>query len=147
MDQTRTPAQQRARLHQLLDTLPDAAVAAWLQLLDASGTPTTAPAPRGEAPRTRDDAPALHPQGNAAFTTDMVQPDATPPLPPTRPHMTPEQALAVQVGDHVQYRDRLYPVLAIREAGLINVRAFELDGLPGARRWVRSTECAAVAPL
>jgi len=38
-------------------------------------------------------------------------------------------------------------VLAIREAGLINVRAFELDGLPGARRWVRSTECAAVAPL
>ena len=50
MDQTLTPAQQRARLHQLLDTLPDAAVAAWLQLLDASGTPTTAPAPRGEAP-------------------------------------------------------------------------------------------------
>jgi hypothetical protein len=43
MDQTLTPAQQRARLHQLLDTLPDAAVAAWLQLLDASGTPTTAP--------------------------------------------------------------------------------------------------------
>ena len=50
MDQTLTPAQQRARLHQLLDTLPDAAVAAWLQLLDAAGTPTTAPAPRGEAP-------------------------------------------------------------------------------------------------
>ena len=94
-----------------------------------------------------DDALALHPQGNAAFTTDMVQPDATPPLPPTRPHMTPEQALAVQVGDHVQYRDRIYPVLAIREAGLINVRDFELDGLPGARRWVRYTECAAVAPL
>ena len=44
MDQTLTPAQQRARLHQLLDTLPDAAVVAWLQLLDASGTPTTAPA-------------------------------------------------------------------------------------------------------
>ena len=147
MDPTLTPAQQRARLHQLLDTLPDAAVAAWLQLLDASGTPTTAPAPRGEAPRTRDDALALHPQGNAAFTTDMVQPDATPPLPPTRPQMTPDQALAVQVGDHVQYRDRLYTVLAIREAGLINVRDFELDGLPGARRWVRYTECAAVAPL
>jgi hypothetical protein len=27
------------------------------------------------------------------------------------------------------------------------VRAFELDGLPGTRRWVRYTECAAVAPL
>ena len=147
MDQTLTPAQQRARLHQLLDTLPDAAVAAWLQLLDASGTPTTAPAPHGEAPLILDDALALHQQGNAAFTTDMVQPDATPPLPPTRPHMTPEQALAVQVGDHVQYRDRIYTVLAIREAGLINVRNFELDGLPGARRWVRSTECAAVAPF
>jgi hypothetical protein len=145
MDQTLTPAQQRARLHQLLDTLPDAAVAAWLQLLDASGTPTTAPC--GEAPLTLDDAPALNQQVNAAFTTDMVQPDATPPLPPTRPQMTPEQALAVQVGDHVQYRDRIYPVLAIREAGQINVRAFELDGLPGARRWVRYTECAAVAPL
>ena len=50
MDQTLTPAQQRARLHQLLDTLPDAAVAAWLQLLDAAGTPTTAPAPRGRRP-------------------------------------------------------------------------------------------------
>ena len=147
MDQTLNSAQQRARLHQLLDTLPDAAVAAWLQLLDASGTPTTAPAPREEAPPTLDDAPVLHQQGNAAFTTDMVQPDATPPLPPIRPHMTPDQALAVQVGDHVQYRDRLYPVLAIREAGVINVRAFELDGLPGARRWVRYTECAAVAPL
>ena len=147
MDQTLTPAQQRARLHQLLDTLPDAAVAAWLQLLDASGTPTTALAPRGEASLTLDDAPALHQQVHAAFTTDMGQPDATPPLPPTRPHMTPEQALAVQVGDHVQYRDRLYTVLAIREAGLINVRDFALDGLPGARRWVRSTECAAVAPL
>ena len=147
MDQTLNSAQQRARLHQLLDTLPDAAVAAWLQLLDASATPTTAPAPREEAPPTLDDAPVLHQQGNAAFTTDMVQPDATPPLPPIRPHMTPDQALAVQVGDHVQYRDRLYPVLAIREAGLINVRAFELDGLPGARRWVRYTECAAVAPL
>jgi hypothetical protein len=147
MDQTLTPAQQRARLHQLLDTLPDAAVAAWLQLLDGSGTPTTAPAPRGEAPLTLDDAPALHQQVNAAFTTDMVQPDATPPLPPPRTHMTPEEALAVQVGDHVQYRDRLYPVLAIREAGLINVRDFALDGLPGARRWVRYTECAAVAPL
>jgi hypothetical protein len=61
--------------------------------------------------------------------------------------MTPEQALAVQVGDHVQYRDRIYTVLAIREAGLINVRDFELDGLPGVRRWVRSTECAAVAPF
>ena len=60
MDQTLTPAQQRARLHQLLDTLPDAAVAAWLQLLDASGTPTTAPAPRGEAPLTLDDALALN---------------------------------------------------------------------------------------
>ena len=147
MAQTLTPAQQRARLHQLLDTLPDAAVAAWLQLLDASGTPTTAPAPRGAAPRTLDDALALHQQVNAAFTTDMVQPDATPPRPPTRPQMTPEQARAVQVGDHVQYRDRIYPVLAIREAGLINVRDFALDGLPGARRWVRSTECAAVAPL
>ena len=147
MDQTLTPAQQRARLHQLLDTLPDAAVAAWLQLLDASGTPTTAPAPRGEAPLTLDDALALHQQVNAALTTDMVTPDATPPLPPTRPHMTPEQALAVQVGDHVQYRDRIYTVLAIREAGLINVRDFELDGLPGARRWVRYTECAAVAPF
>src|SRR5215813_7306263 len=147
MDQTLTPAQQRARLHQLLDTLPDAAVAAWLQLLDASGTPTTAPAPRGEAPLTLDDALALQQQGNAAFTTDMVPPDATPPLPPPRPHMTPEQALAVQVGDHVQYRDRIYTVLAIREAGLINVRGFELDGLPGARRWVRYTECAAVAPF
>jgi hypothetical protein len=53
----------------------------------------------------------------------------------------------VQVGDHVQYRDRLYTVLAIREAGLINVRDFALDGLPGARRWVRYTECAAVAPF
>jgi hypothetical protein len=147
MDQTLTPAQQRARLHQLLDTLPEAAVAAWLQLLDASGTPTTAPAPRGEAPRTLDDAPALHQQGNAAFTTDMGQPDATPPRPPTRPQMTPDEALAVQVGDHVQYRDRIYTVLAIREAGVINVRDFALDGLPGARRWVRSTECAAVAPL
>ena len=147
MDQPLIPAQQRARLHQLLDTLPDAAVAAWLQLLDASGTPTTAPAPREEAPLTLDDALILHQQGNAAFITDMVQPDATPPLPPTRPQMTPDQALAVQVGDHVQYRDRLYPVLAIREAGLINVRDFALDGLPGARRWVRSTECAAVAPL
>ena len=147
MDQTLTPAQQRARLHQLLDTLPDAAVAAWLQLLDASGTPTTAPAPRGEAPRPLDDALALHQQVNAALTTDMVQPDATLPLPPTPPHMTPEQALAVQVGDHVQYRDRLYTVLAIREAGLINVRDFALDGLPGARRWVRYTECAAVAPF
>ena len=50
MDETLTPAQQRARLYQLLDTLPDTAVAAWLQLLDASGTPPTAPAPRGEAP-------------------------------------------------------------------------------------------------
>ena len=147
MDQPLTPAQQRARLHQLLDTLPDAAVAAWLQLLDASGTPTTAPTPRGEAPLTLDDAPALHPQVNAAFTTDMGKPEATPPLSPPRPQMTPEQALAVQVGDHVQYRDRLYPVLAIREAGVINVRDFALDGLPGARRWVRSTECAAVAPL
>ena len=49
MDPTLTPAQQRARLHQLLDTLPDTAVAAWLQLLDASATPPTAPAPRGEA--------------------------------------------------------------------------------------------------
>jgi hypothetical protein len=145
MDQTLTSAQQRARLHQLLDTLPDAAVAAWLQLLDTSGTPTTAPAPRGEAPLTLDD--ALHQQVNAAFTTDMVKPDATPPLPPPRPHMTPEQALAVQVGDHVQYRDRIYTVLAIREAGLINVRAFELDSLPGARRWVRYTECTAVAPF
>ena len=141
MDPTLTPAQQRARLHQLLDTSPDTAVAAWLQLLDASGTPTTALAPREEAPLT------LHQQVNTAFTTDLVQPDATPPLPPTRPHMSPEQALAVQVGDHVQYRDRIYTVLAIREAGLINVRDFELDGLPGARRWVRSTECAAVAPL
>src|SRR5690349_18791335 len=147
MDQTLTPAQQRARLHQLLDTLPDAAVAAWLQLLDASGTPPTAPAPCEEAPRTLDDTPALHPQGNAAFTTDMGQPDATPPLPPPRPRMTPEEAFAVQVGDHVQYRDRLYPVLAIREAGQTNVRAFALDGLPGVRRWVRSTECTAVAPL
>ena len=90
------------------------------------------PAPRGEAPLALDDALALPQQGNAAFTTDMVQPDATPPLPPTRPPMTPEQALAVQVGDHVQYRDRLYTVLAIREAGLINVRDFALDGLPGA---------------
>jgi hypothetical protein len=105
------------------------------------------PALRGEAPLTLDDTLALNPQVNAAFTTDMVQPDATPPLPPPRPQMTPEQALAVQVGDHVQYRDRIYPVLAIREAGLINVRDFALDGLPGARRWVRSTECAAVAPL
>ena len=147
MDQTLTPAQQRARLHQLLDTLPDAAVAAWLQLLDASGTPTTAPAPRGEAPLALDDALALHQQVNAALTTAMVQPDATLPLPPTRPQMTPEQALAVQVGDHVQYRDRIYTVLAIREAGLINVRDFALDGLPGARRWVRSTECAAVASI
>src|SRR4029434_8088966 len=93
MDQTLTPAQQRARLHQLLDTLPDAAVAAWLQLLDASGTPTTAPAPRGEAPLTLADALALPHPVNAAFTIDMVQPDATPPLPPTRPPMTPEQAL------------------------------------------------------
>ena len=147
MDQTWTPAQQRARLHQLLDTLPDAAVAAWLQLLDASGTPTTAPVPRGEAPLPLDDTLALPPQGHAAFTTDLGQPDATPPLPPPRPQMTPEQALAGQVGDHVQYRDHLYTVLAIREAGLINVRDFALDGLPGARRWVRSTECAAVASL
>ena len=85
MDQTLTPAQQRARLHQLLDTLSDAAVAAWLQLLDASGTPTTAPAPRGEAPRPLDDALALHQQVNAALPTDMVKPDATPPLPPTPP--------------------------------------------------------------
>ena len=77
----------------------------------------------------------------------MVQPDTTPPRPPTRPQMTPDQALAVQVGDPVQYRDRIYPVLAIREAGLINVRDFALDGLPGARRWVRYTACAAVAPL
>jgi hypothetical protein len=48
MDQTLTPVQQRARLHQLLDTLPDAAVAAWLQLLDASGrrpSPLTTPPP------------------------------------------------------------------------------------------------------
>ena len=147
MDQTLTPAQQRARLHQLLDTLPDAAVAAWLQLLDASGTPTTAPAPREEAPLPLDDALALNQQVNAALTTDMAKPDATPPLPPPRPHMTPDQALAVQVGDHVQYRDRIYTVRAIREAGPTNVRAFALDGLPGARRWVRYTECAAVAPL
>jgi len=147
MDPTLTPAQQRARLHQLLDTLPDTAVAAWLQLLAASGTPPTAPAPRGEAPLPLDDALALPPQGNAACTTDLVPPDATPPLPPTRPQMTPDQALAVQGGDHVQYRDRLSTVLAIREAGLIHVRDFALDGLPGARRWVRSTECAAVAPL
>src|SRR4029453_19522148 len=101
----------------------------------------------GRRPSPLDDALALHQQVNAAFTTDMVEPDATPSLPPPRPHMTPDQALAVQVGDHVQYRDRIYPVLAIREAGLINVRAFELDGLPSARRWVRYTECAAVAPL
>src|SRR5262249_20064809 len=122
MDQTLTPAQQRARLHQLLDTLPDTAVAAWLQLLAASATPPTAPAPHGEAAPPLDDPRALPQPGNAACTTDLVPPDATPPLPPTRPQMTPDQALAVQVGDHVQYRDRLYTVLAIREAGLINVR-------------------------
>src|SRR5262249_2786538 len=115
-------------------------------LLAASGPPTTGRAPREAAPPPLDDALTLNQQVNAAFTTDMVQPDATPLLPPTRPQMTPDQALAVQVGDHVQYRDRIYPVLAIREAGVINVRAFELDGLPGARRWVRYTECVAVAP-
>ena len=88
MDQTLPPAQQRARLHQLPGHVARCGRGGMAPvLLDASGTPTTAPAPRGKAPLTLDDALALHQQVNAALTTDMVQPDATPPLPPTRPHM------------------------------------------------------------